>query len=64
MQFPIVLVAHGGVYVLVAEDELGDVRGMPWRMASVVKILLLSALSVFGLTRVAIDMAFILRCWQ
>jgi hypothetical protein len=33
-------------------------------MASVVKILLLSALSVFDLTRVAIDMAFILRCWQ
>jgi hypothetical protein len=34
--------------------------GSPLMMASVPKIRLLSALSVFGLTRVAIDMAFIL----
>ena len=34
--------------------------GMPFMTASVMNKRLLSALSVFGLTRVAIDMAFIL----
>jgi hypothetical protein len=33
------LVAHGGVDVLVAEDELGDVACIPLRIASVAKIL-------------------------